>query len=62
MRAESWVREVTDRGAGDLRVLVTSMEEAEHRLPAALARAGVRVIGFEPLIHDLESAFLELVR
>jgi ABC-2 type transport system ATP-binding protein len=62
LRAESWVREITDRGAGDLRVLVTSMEEAEHRLPAALARAGVRVIGFEPLTHDLESAFLELVR
>lgn len=58
---EPWVTNVLDAGSGELRVQVRSMEEAERRLPATLAGADARVVAIEPAVHDLESAFLDLV-
>jgi ABC-2 type transport system ATP-binding protein len=58
---EPWVMNVLDGGSGELRVQVRSMEEAERRLPATLAGADARVVAIEPAVHDLESAFLDLV-
>jgi ABC-2 type transport system ATP-binding protein len=58
---EPWVTAVQGGEDGELRIQVTSMEEAETQLPAALARAGARVISIQPAVHDLEAAFLDLV-
>jgi ABC-2 type transport system ATP-binding protein len=60
LRREAWVREAVDTGRGELRVVVSSVAQAEERLVPALARAGVRVVSIEPEAADLESVFLEL--
>ena len=44
----------------DLRVLVTSLAEAEAGLPGALAAGSARVVSLLPEEPDLEQVFLEL--
>jgi ABC-2 type transport system ATP-binding protein len=60
LRAEPWVRSADMTGGSELRVEVRSLEEGERELAGALARAGARVIAFEPEAADLESVFLEM--
>jgi ABC-2 type transport system ATP-binding protein len=61
LRAEPWVERVDAVGAGELRVAVRALAEAERGLAPALARTGARVISVEPEEADLEKVFLELV-
>jgi ABC-2 type transport system ATP-binding protein len=60
LRAAPWVRAVQVAGAGELRLEVTSIAEAESGLVTALAKAGARVVSVEPAAADLETVFLEL--
>lgn len=61
LRAEPWVERVDAVGAGELRVAVRSLADAERGLAPALARTSARVISVEPEEADLEKVFLELV-
>ena len=56
----SWVRDVVALSDTDLRVLVTSLAEAEAGLPGALAAGSARVVSLLPEEPDLEQVFLEL--
>jgi ABC-2 type transport system ATP-binding protein len=55
-----WVRDVETRSATDLRVLVTSLAEAESHLAAVLAASSARVVSVLPEEPNLEDVFLEL--
>jgi ABC-2 type transport system ATP-binding protein len=59
LTGQEWVTGVELSGAETLRVTVTSLAEAELRLPGALAAAGARVVSLAPLAADLEDVFLE---
>jgi ABC-2 type transport system ATP-binding protein len=62
LRPLPWVADLV-RGSGcDLRVRVTSMEEAEKGLIAALAASGARVTLVQPEAVTLEDVFLEAIR
>jgi ABC-2 type transport system ATP-binding protein len=61
LEAESWVERVTSAN-GDIRVSVTSLEDAERNLPAVLAGADARVVSIAPEAPTLEQVFLELTR
>jgi ABC-2 type transport system ATP-binding protein len=60
LRALPWVTGVEPDGPDTLRCNVSSLAEAESRLPEALAEAGARVVSLAPLAPDLEDVFLEL--
>jgi ABC-2 type transport system ATP-binding protein len=60
LRALPWVTGVEPDGPDTLRCNVSSLAEAESRLPDALAEAGARVVSLAPLAPDLEDVFLEL--
>jgi ABC-2 type transport system ATP-binding protein len=60
LRALRWVTGVEPDGPDTLRCNVSSLAEAESRLPGALAEAGARVVSLAPLAPDLEDVFLEL--
>jgi len=60
LRARAWVTSVEPDGPDTLRCNVSSLAEAESRLPEALAEAGARVVSLAPLAPDLEDVFLEL--
>jgi ABC-2 type transport system ATP-binding protein len=60
IRAEPWATRVDDAGHGQLRIEVSSAAEAERGVVEVLARAGARLISFDPEAPDLESVFLEL--
>ncbi len=60
LRAASWVREVEPGPANELRVLVTSLADAERSLVEVLAACGARVVSLLPEAPDLEDVFLEL--
>jgi hypothetical protein len=55
-----WVRDVQALSDTDLRVLVTSLADAETGLPGALAACSARVVSLLPEEPDLEQVFLEL--
>jgi ABC-2 type transport system ATP-binding protein len=57
---QGWVAGVEPDGPETLRVTVTSLADAEQRLPGALAAAEARVVSMAPLAPDLEDVFLEL--
>jgi ABC-2 type transport system ATP-binding protein len=60
LRAATFVERVDEGAAGALRVRVTSLDEAELRLAGVLSDCGAKVIAMEPIVQDLESAFLQL--
>jgi ABC-2 type transport system ATP-binding protein len=60
LRSEPWVRDTGMIGGTEFRVEVRTLEEGERELAGALARAGARVVSFEPEAADLESVFLEM--
>lgn len=57
-----WVQAVEAHGTEELRVTVTSLEDAETKLAGALSAAGARVISIGPEAVTLEQAFLEVTR
>ena len=57
-----WVEGVDEVAPGELAVTVSSMEEAESGLVAALTEAGARVVSIAPEAVSLERAFLEVTR
>ena len=61
LAAEPWVSEVDTGSDGVVAVLVTSLEDAEVRLPGVLAAAGARVVSMRPEAPSLEDVVLELV-
>jgi ABC-2 type transport system ATP-binding protein len=60
LRAQPWVSEVEQVSPEQLRVIVTSTQEAELRLAGVLSAAAVRVVSIVPEAPDLEQVFLEL--
>ncbi len=60
LRTRSWITAVEQIGGDELVVTVNSLDDAEERLPAALAEAGARVVSFGPEAVTLERAFLEV--
>jgi ABC-2 type transport system ATP-binding protein len=60
LRAEPWVREAEMLSGGEIRLEARSVAEGERELAGALARAGARVMSFEPEAADLEAVFLEM--
>lgn len=61
LRAEPWVREVTEPAPGRLRVVADDAGRAEQRIVAVLAAHDAALVAFNPAT-DLEAAFLELTR
>jgi ABC-2 type transport system ATP-binding protein len=59
LAARSWVTRVSPLDDG-LRVEAASLEAGERGIPAVIAAIGARLVAFEPLAADLESAFLAL--
>jgi hypothetical protein len=57
---QPWVTHVERVASGELRLSVTSLDEAERGISAALARAGTRVVSLQPEEVSLERAFLKL--
>lgn len=57
---QPWVVRVDRVVPGELRLQVTSLDEAECEISGALARAGARVVRVQPDEASLERAFLEL--
>jgi hypothetical protein len=45
-----------------LQVEATGLEAGERGIPAAVAAVGARLVAFEPVAADLESAFLALTQ
>jgi len=62
LERHDWVQAVDQNGADELRVTVTSLDDAESKLAGALAAAGARVISIGPEAVTLEQAFLEVTR
>jgi len=62
LQEQPWVQEVAVLGDGDLRVSVTSLEDAERYLPGVLAGVEARVVSIAPEAATLEEVFLELTR
>ncbi|MCJ7725317.1 MAG: ABC transporter ATP-binding protein, partial [Acidimicrobiia bacterium] len=62
MAACPWVTEVDEVGDRDLRIRVTSVEDAERGMAAVLAGAGAAVISIQPQAPTLEDVFLEVTR
>jgi ABC-2 type transport system ATP-binding protein len=60
LRNEEWITGIEQLGPERLSIAVRSLEEAERRLPAALAGCGARVVSLAPQAPELESVFLEL--
>ncbi len=61
LRTMPWVTLVETPAADQIRISVTSLEDAERRLPEALSGLGVRVVSFEPEAATLEDVYLELM-
>ena len=57
-----WVHAVEQNGADELRVSVSSLDDAESKLVGALAGAGAKVISIGPEAVTLEQAFLEVTK
>ncbi len=55
-----WVSRIEDAGPWALQVEATSIEAGERGIPAAVAACDERLVSFEPVAADLESAFLAL--
>jgi len=62
LRHHGWITGIEQTGPATLSIAVTNLDEAEHRLPGALAEAGARVVSLGPEAGSLERAFLELTR
>jgi ABC-2 type transport system ATP-binding protein len=60
LREQPWVSEVEQVSPEQLRILVTSTEEAELRLAGVLSAGAARVVSIVPEAPDLEQVFLEL--
>jgi ABC-2 type transport system ATP-binding protein len=60
LSSQPWVRDVQALSDTDLRVVVTSLADAEAGLPGALAACSARVVSLLPEEPDLEQVFLEL--
>lgn len=60
LRDLDWVRAVSLQADGSLVVEAIDADTAERQLPAAVAASGARLISFNPVIADLETAFLTL--
>jgi ABC-2 type transport system ATP-binding protein len=60
LRAQPWVTAVESTGPDTVRVMVSSLADAELRLPGALSAANARVVSLAPVAVDLEDVFLEL--
>ena len=60
LRAQPWVTGVEADGPETLRVMVSSLADAEQRLSGALSTADARVVSLAPVAADLEDVFLEL--
>jgi ABC-2 type transport system ATP-binding protein len=57
---QSWAASVEPAGPGAIRIEATSLEAGERGIPAVIVACGARLVSFEPLDADLESAFLAL--
>lgn len=57
---QPWVTHVERVASGELRLSVTSLDDAERGISAALTRAGARVVSLQPEEVSLERAFLKL--
>jgi ABC-2 type transport system ATP-binding protein len=62
LEQHDWVEGVDRSGADELRVTVSSLDDAESKLAGALAAAGARVISIGPEAVTLEQAFLEVTQ
>jgi ABC-2 type transport system ATP-binding protein len=62
LRLRPWVADLVRSGSHDLRVRVTSMEEAEKGLMVAIAASGAGVTMVQPEAVTLEDVFLETTR
>ncbi len=62
LEQHDWVHAVEQNGADELRVTVSSLDDAESKLAGALAGAGAKVISIGPEAVTLEQAFLEVTR
>ncbi len=62
LEAHDWVLSIDRNGADELRVTVSSLDDAESKLVGALAASGARVISIGPEAVTLEQAFLEVTR
>jgi ABC-2 type transport system ATP-binding protein len=60
LRDAAWVRSVEPGLPNALRVVVTSLADAEQNLAGVLAACGARVVSVVPEAPDLEDVFLEL--
>jgi ABC-2 type transport system ATP-binding protein len=60
LETQDWVTHVDVATDDTLRITVSSVEDAELRLPAALATTGARVVSVVPASGSLEHIFLEL--
>jgi ABC-2 type transport system ATP-binding protein len=61
LSARPWVTGVAPNQDG-LQVEATGLEAGERGIPAVIAAVGARLVAFEPVAADLESAFLALTR
>ena len=57
---QTWATSVQQLAADTLRIEATSIEAGEQGIPAVIAACGARLVSFEPVDADLESAFLAL--
>lgn len=61
LRAAPWVHTIHREGREALRVVATSLDDAEAGLARVLADAGAHVVSVEPASGDLEQVFLQLM-
>ena len=61
LRMMPWVTGVETWGTDEVRLSVTSVEDAERHLTGALAGLDVRVVSFGPQAATLEAVYLELM-
>ena len=62
LERQPWVTGVEHVASDELRVDVSSLEDAERLLPRVLAETGARVVSLGPEAVTLEQAFLEVTR
>jgi len=55
-----WVTSVAEEGDRDIRIRVSSIEDAERGIAGVLAQAGTAVISIQPQAPTLEDVFLEV--
>ncbi len=62
LEQHDWVQDVERNGADELRVTVSSLDDAESKLAGALDAACARVVSIGPEAVTLEQAFLEVTQ